>query len=418
MRRVFCLTKIANFGLLNAGLFFELITTTSPPSLGASDEWVMEVLVATFWKTGGSSPDFFFSFGKEEKQAILYIRNIEMVGCLDIIPEIFSAEIIASKNISQIKRDKNLISFIPNLKKGNGSVIILLSSLSCKENLEADKTFHSSEIQKTMKVYLAEENIFDFSSSEVKNVISGIAKRLSSERKNVPYWQALSALDFAHWNIKYSRVPRETIEQLEKKIKTLPNDSVFSLLRNSFTWNELPLMHKQLGKLAENIVVPKYADTAFEKARYMLNEFDQKCPILFERWNNDERLVSASKTIRDGTGKCDCIVHVFVALCRSMGIPAMKVDGYIHPQGWHAWALVYLHPYGWVDVDPTNSFCFGKFNHDTHLYHFIHDRFMGNINFLTRKEPITEKSLRACKYFYEHSLEHPSKEKLLEILER
>lgn len=373
--------------------------------------------MATFWKIGGESPDFLFSFGKEEKQALLYLSNIEDEGTIHITPELFSTRVIVQKNISCIKRSDSALSFVPNTEEGNGGVVILLSTLSYKEQLDEEKILHSTDIRTRMRKHLEEEDLYDYSSCEVQRIVSEITGRISPDRRNNPYRQALSALDWAHWNIKYSRVPLQIIRRMEKTIRSYPNDSVYSLLRRSFRWNEIPILKNDFAKLTESIIVPKYMNNDFDRARYILNEFDQKYPVLFEQWSY-EKCLSASKTIREGVGKCDCKTHVFIALCRSMGIPAMKIDEYLYPVGWHAWALVYLYPYGWVDVDPTNNFCFGRFNHNIHLYRFLRDKFSGDVKLLTPKKTITEKMLKTCKCFYEQQSEHPSSEKLLEILER
>lgn len=376
--------------------------------------------MATFWKTDGKYPDYFFSFGKEEKQAILYIRNIKREEFIRIPTELFSAEFLSLKNISEIKRSGSLVWLIPDMKVGAGSAIILLTSLSYKGYLESAKTFHDTESQKKLKEYLKEENIYDFSSTEVRAVVQKIIHDIPASKRNNPYWKARDALQWTHWNIKYSRVPREVVRRVENTMRVFPNDSAYSILRKSFSWNELPIITKTLEEFCEDIVFPKRDDTDLNKSLHLLNEFDRKCPIFFNQWSL-EKFLSASKTIRDGTGKCDCMAHVFVALCRGMGIPAVKVEGYTHfdtVDGWHAWAMAYLHPYGWVETDPTSEFYFGCFNHNTHLYHFLSTQFAGEINFLTPKKPITEKMLNTCKHFYEQSPAHPSAEKLLEVMER
>jgi transglutaminase-like putative cysteine protease len=80
-------------------------------------------------------------------------------------------------------------------------------------------------------------------------------------------------------------------------------------------------------------------------------------------------------TIRDPRGDCDDMSILFITMCRSIGIPAILQTGLIINQNlqgedivwerhlnytyeglsWHAWAMVYIPPYGWLPVDLTLS---------------------------------------------------------------
>lgn len=55
-------------------------------------------------------------------------------------------------------------------------------------------------------------------------------------------------------------------------------------------------------------------------------------------------------------GVCDEFSTLFIAIMRSIGIPARAVSGFAFVDGnWipHAWAEIYIEPYGWIEVDPT-----------------------------------------------------------------
>lgn len=63
-------------------------------------------------------------------------------------------------------------------------------------------------------------------------------------------------------------------------------------------------------------------------------------------------------------GVCQDFAHVLLGLCRSMGIPARYVSGYLHvgdEAGWrgnlatHAWIEVFLPGHKWLPLDPTNN---------------------------------------------------------------
>ena len=66
-------------------------------------------------------------------------------------------------------------------------------------------------------------------------------------------------------------------------------------------------------------------------------------------------------------GACDLFAGAMVVMCRSVGVPARMVTGYlpreatgrdryvVRQRDAHAWAEVYVAPYGWVAYDPTPS---------------------------------------------------------------
>jgi len=79
------------------------------------------------------------------------------------------------------------------------------------------------------------------------------------------------------------------------------------------------------------------------------------------------------QTAADGLGDCDDQSILLVSMCRSLGIPAyLQVGIVIHSSivdsdtsweghltdtrdgvGWHAWAMIYVPPWGWLPVDLT-----------------------------------------------------------------
>ncbi|HEX6487516.1 MAG TPA: transglutaminase family protein [Candidatus Dormibacteraeota bacterium] len=70
---------------------------------------------------------------------------------------------------------------------------------------------------------------------------------------------------------------------------------------------------------------------------------------------------AVEEVIKAGTGVCQDFAHLFVAVARSLGLPARYVSGYIHGgaghQGAgasHAWAEALVPGLGWVGYDPTN----------------------------------------------------------------
>jgi transglutaminase-like putative cysteine protease len=66
--------------------------------------------------------------------------------------------------------------------------------------------------------------------------------------------------------------------------------------------------------------------------------------------------------LSQGAGVCQDFVHAMLAVCRSQGIPARYVSGYVYAgqeflgaAATHAWLEAFIPATGWVGFDPTNS---------------------------------------------------------------
>ncbi len=63
-------------------------------------------------------------------------------------------------------------------------------------------------------------------------------------------------------------------------------------------------------------------------------------------------------------GVCQDFAHIMIGLCRTLGLPARYVSGYLYngpseqlkgAQASHAWVEVFLPDLGWLGLDPTND---------------------------------------------------------------
>jgi transglutaminase-like putative cysteine protease len=85
-------------------------------------------------------------------------------------------------------------------------------------------------------------------------------------------------------------------------------------------------------------------------------------------WTYSPKFTSAtthmSEVMTDRRGVCQDFAHVMTGLCRSLGIPARYVSGYVYTgpdshlrggQSSHAWCEVWLPGRGWFGLDPTNN---------------------------------------------------------------
>ncbi len=69
-------------------------------------------------------------------------------------------------------------------------------------------------------------------------------------------------------------------------------------------------------------------------------------------------------------GVCQDFAHIMIAICRSWGVPARYVSGYLFtdrkggdrsdPDATHAWVEVFLPSTRWVGFDPTNNVIAGE----------------------------------------------------------
>jgi len=68
---------------------------------------------------------------------------------------------------------------------------------------------------------------------------------------------------------------------------------------------------------------------------------------------------TAAQAFAARTGVCQDHAHIFIACCRSLGLPARYVSGYLftddgHLSESHAWVDAWLSDIGWVSVDVSN----------------------------------------------------------------
>jgi transglutaminase-like putative cysteine protease len=91
--------------------------------------------------------------------------------------------------------------------------------------------------------------------------------------------------------------------------------------------------------------------------------------IIYESFGYEAGVTKADSPIdlalEAGRGVCQDFAHIMIAICRSWGVPARYVSGYLFtdrqagdrsdPDATHAWVEVFLPSTRWIGLDPTNN---------------------------------------------------------------
>ena len=101
--------------------------------------------------------------------------------------------------------------------------------------------------------------------------------------------------------------------------------------------------HNLLGAPAETAI--RLMNIIFEKMKYQKGATDVT--------------TNAAQVLQYGRGVCQDFAHLMLAACRSQGITARYVSGYLysigHSTATHAWVDVFLPGQGWISLDPTHN---------------------------------------------------------------
>jgi transglutaminase-like putative cysteine protease len=96
----------------------------------------------------------------------------------------------------------------------------------------------------------------------------------------------------------------------------------------------------------------------------------QLTQVIYDAFDYETGVTDADSPIdhalAEGRGVCQDFAHITIAICRSWGLPARYVSGYLFtnraeghdrsdPDASHAWVEVFLPSLRWVGLDPTNN---------------------------------------------------------------
>lgn len=105
------------------------------------------------------------------------------------------------------------------------------------------------------------------------------------------------------------------------------------------------------------------------RAQDPLSAVRDLCRALYEAFGYETGVTRADSPIddmlRSGRGVSQDFAHVMITLCRSWGVPARYVSGYLftdaskgdrsEPDATHAWVEVFLPSLRWIGLDPSNN---------------------------------------------------------------
>jgi len=110
------------------------------------------------------------------------------------------------------------------------------------------------------------------------------------------------------------------------------------------------------------------------RRRDPLSAVRQLNEVIYSAFGYDAGVTEADSPIdlalKAGRGVCQDFAHIMLAICRSWGLPARYVSGYLFtdrkhgdrsdPDATHAWVEVFLPSLRWVGFDPTNNCLAGE----------------------------------------------------------
>jgi len=105
------------------------------------------------------------------------------------------------------------------------------------------------------------------------------------------------------------------------------------------------------------------------RSRDPLSAVRELAKLIYDSFGYEAGVTRADSPIDDvlkaRKGVCQDFAHVMIAICRSWGIPARYVSGYLFtdrkhgdrsdPDATHAWVEVFLPSLRWIGFDPTNN---------------------------------------------------------------
>lgn len=106
----------------------------------------------------------------------------------------------------------------------------------------------------------------------------------------------------------------------------------------------------RLRRFVRSLSCPHGADR-LEQALHVASALQQEMAYRPGATNNQ---TTATEAFERGEGVCQDYAHIFIAICRQLGIPTRYVNGFVPGTGLtHAWTEVLTEGRCWMGIDPT-----------------------------------------------------------------
>lgn len=138
-------------------------------------------------------------------------------------------------------------------------------------------------------------------------------------------------------------------------LKKLEDDLLVPLLRSS-TYVDI---NREVWK--EALDAKAASNDVFETAEAIMSHINSNWAYAP---NTTHVSTHMREVMKNRQGVCQDFAHVMIGMCRSLGIPARYVSGYLYngpgshlrgAQATHAWCEVFVPGKGWFGLDPTNN---------------------------------------------------------------
>ena len=215
------------------------------------------------------------------------------------------------------------------------------------KNLYFEYETHIASSDDTISLWVAEPQ-----TSKTQKIINWDSSLVPSSKYTDDNGNKISYYEFKNENTIDLRITLTTTlwkrkfeHESNKSNEALPRgDRVFYTREETFL-EQTPFIKQLANELTQGVIDPIKKISIF--FNYTKENFSYIYPV-------ENRGVSHLH-LSNLQGDCAEYAGFFVALCRSVGVPARNITGYVineQQPSEHGWASVYIDAAGWVDLDP------------------------------------------------------------------